>query len=131
MLDLDTDGADRILVVEDESSILAALTLLLDMEGYRVVEATDGRQGLERLASFAPDLIITDYMMPFMDGVEMIRRIRRDPRFSDVPVILISAAPPHDVDLGGLADASLPKPVGIDRLLEVIARLLERKRRDR
>jgi CheY-like chemotaxis protein len=131
MLDLDTDGADRILVVEDESSILAALTLLLDVEGYRVAEATNGQQGLERLAGFAPDLIITDYMMPFMDGVEMIRRIRQDPQFADVPVILISAALPHDVDLSGLADASLSKPTGIDRLLEVIERLLGRDRRGR
>lgn len=126
MLNLPADAAARILVVEDESSILTALTLLLDMEGYRVAEASNGQQGLERLASFAPDLVITDYMMPYMDGIEMLRRIRGDPKFRDLPAILISAALPADAELTGLADACLSKPIGIDRLLAVVEQLLQR-----
>jgi CheY-like chemotaxis protein len=128
MLELEADGAQRILVVEDESSILTALTLLLEMEGYRVAEASNGRQALERLSAFAPDLIITDYMMPYMDGIEMIRQIRNDAAFSDVPILLISAALPTDVKLAELADATLSKPVSIDRLLEVVQQLLVRRR---
>lgn len=125
MLDLEADEAGRILVVEDESSILTALTLLLDMEGYRVAEATNGRQALERLASFAPDLIVTDYMMPYMDGIEMVRQIRKNPAFADVPIILISAALPPNTETEGLIDAALSKPVGIDELLSVIDELLK------
>lgn len=94
MRDQKADGVGRILVVEDESSILTALTLLLEMEGYQVAEATNGRQGLELLAGFVPDLIVTDYMMPYMNGLEMVRHLRQDPVYADVPVILVSAALP-------------------------------------
>lgn len=128
MLDLEADEAGRILVVEDESSILTALTLLLDMEGYRVAEATNGRQALERLGSFVPDIIVTDYMMPYMDGIEMVRRIRRDPAFADVPIVLISAALPPAAETDDLIDAALAKPVGIEELLGVIDELLNRRR---
>ncbi|HEX5515130.1 MAG TPA: response regulator [Gammaproteobacteria bacterium] len=124
MHDLQAGSAARILVVEDESGILAALTLLLDMEGYRVTEATNGRQALERLRTTVPDLVITDYMMPYMDGIELMRQIRQDPALAGLPVILLSAALPEDIDLTGLADATLSKPVGIDELLDAIARLL-------
>ena|SRR5690625_5155583 len=124
MHDQQVDEAARILVVEDESSILTALSLLLDMEGYSVVEATDGRQGLEQLRALKPDLIITDYMMPFMDGIEMIRQIRQDAEFKDKPVILISAALPASIDASQWADAALPKPISIEKLLQVIRQLL-------
>src|SRR5690606_13720646 len=99
-------------------------TLLLDMEGYSVVEATDGRQGLEQLRAFKPDLIITDYMMPYMDGIEMIRQIRQDAEFKDKPIILVSAALPATVDTSQLADAALPTPIRINALLKVIRQLL-------
>lgn len=124
MHDLQAGSAARILVVEDESGILAALTLLLDMEGYRVTEATNGRQALECLRAGAPDLVITDYMMPYMNGVELMRQIRQDPELTGLPIILLSAALPEDTDLAGLADATLSKPVSIDELLDAIARLL-------
>lgn len=124
MHDLQAGSAARILVVEDESGILAALTLLLDMEGYRVTEATNGRQALECLRAGAPDLVITDYMMPYMDGAELMRQIRQDPELTGLPIILLSAALPEDTDLAGLADATLSKPVSIDELLDAIARLL-------
>lgn len=124
MRDQKADGVGRILVVEDESSILTALTLLLEMEGYQVAEATNGRQGLELLASFVPDLIVTDYMMPYMNGIEMVQRLRQDPDYADVPVVLISAAPPVGGEYAELVDVCLTKPVAIDQLLAAIERLL-------
>lgn len=124
MQDQLVDGTARILIVEDESSILTALALLLEMEGFEVVEATDGRQGLEQLRAFKPDLVISDYMMPYMDGIEMIRQIRQDPEFKRQPIVLISAALPQAVSPSDLADATLPKPINIDELLKVIWRLL-------
>jgi len=124
MRDQKADGVGRILVVEDESSILTALTLLLEMEGYQVAEATNGRQGLELLAGFVPDLIVTDYMMPYMNGLEMVRHLRQDPVYADVPVILVSAAPPAGEEGAELVDVCLPKPVAIDKLLAAIERLL-------
>jgi CheY-like chemotaxis protein len=116
------DGRKRILIVEDEQGVIDALAILLDIEGYRVVQANNGRTGLEQLASWECDIVLTDYSMPVMGGDEFIRSVRADPRHSDMPIILISATLAPGSAILALVDAFLPKPFPVDQLLRTIAR---------
>jgi len=83
-----------ILVVDDELSIVTAWKRVLQLEGYRVVTASNGREGLVAANEEKPDLIITDRAMPIMDGVEFCRHLKLEREFARVPVILTSAGPP-------------------------------------
>ena len=82
-----------ILVVDDEIGIANLLTDVLSDEGYRVLVAVNGREALKRAEEERPDLVITDYMMPIMDGAQLIRAIADHPDLKKVPVLLMSSAP--------------------------------------
>src|ERR1051325_3529667 len=77
-----------ILVVDDDAALCFALCRLLEQQGYEVVTATDGYEGLQRLAARRPDVLLTDIFLPEMDGIEMIRRVRR--RCRRLPIIAMS-----------------------------------------
>ncbi|MBC7428590.1 MAG: response regulator [Bacteriovorax sp.] len=115
-----------ILLVDDEKDILAALKELLEMEGYVVITALNGKTGLYLFHEFKPDLIISDMMMPIMNGYEMIAHIRLDPTLSKVPIIVMSSA----ITLARVEDAPwdyfIKKPYGIDDLLVIIKKLMEK-----
>ena len=113
-----------LLVVEDEPGIRDGLEMLLGLEGYDVATVSNGLQALERLASSGCDLVITDQMMPRMDGITFLNRLREDPRYRALPVIMISAVPRPPEVIGPLADAFLGKPFEAPRLLQTIRRLL-------
>lgn len=120
----DTASPDRdrrrpiILVIDDELAILDLLQELLQDEGYRVLRAENGLKGIEQTLDAQPDLILTDLMMPVMDGRALSRHLRAEPRTAQIPLILISAAyRAHDDDL---FDAVLAKPFDIAELLELI-----------
>ncbi len=111
-------GRPVLLVIEDEAMILDMLHMALDMEGYTVLEATDGQAGLARALDAQPDLILTDIMLPVMDGHALGRQLRADPRTAHIPVIAMSAAyRPQD---GDAFEAVLAKPFQIHSLLAVI-----------
>ena len=114
----------RILVVEDEPGIRDGLDMLLGLEGYAVSTAANGLLALQVLDEMPIDLVITDHMMPRMDGVTFITRLRGDARFRTLPVIMISAVPRPPENLGPLADAFLGKPFEARRLLLLISELL-------
>jgi CheY-like chemotaxis protein len=114
----------RILVVEDEPGTRQALEMLLDLEGYAVSVATNGRQGLDALAGNEFDLVITDHMMPLMDGLVFLSRVRGDPRLERLPVIMLSASPRPPEAMVALMDAFVAKPFEIPALLGLIERLL-------
>ncbi|MEX0732664.1 MAG: response regulator [Aquisalimonadaceae bacterium] len=122
----------NLLLVDDEPGILDALTLFLQLEGFRVVQASNGRQALDQLESQRFDLVITDLMMPYMDGAQLIGMMRETPTWANIPIVLSSAALPRDSDLPQRADAFLCRPFGVCRLIEVIKLLMERQqpRRD-
>ncbi|MDW7650768.1 MAG: response regulator transcription factor [Bacillota bacterium] len=80
-----------ILVVDDEESILELITFNLEKEGFRVSTAVDGQEALQKVAANKPDLIVLDWMLPGIDGLEVCRRIRKDPATSDIPVIMLTA----------------------------------------
>lgn len=113
-----------ILVVDDEQPIREMLQTLLQEEGYEVIVAAHGREGLERLDERLADLVLCDVMMPVCDGREMVRRMRASSRLADVPVILMSAGwTPPDVDPRHYA-ALVTKPFDLFQLLDLIERVL-------
>jgi len=80
-----------ILVVDDQKAMVMTTRLFLESQGYRVVEAYDGMQALDRLLEEKPDLIILDVMMPRLDGWGTLQNMRVDERFCDIPVIMLTA----------------------------------------
>src|SRR5689334_15623247 len=89
----------RVLLVEDAPFLRYAFGRLLRMHGFEVMEANDGREALDRVNEFQPQLVVTDLMMPVMDGVELIHRLRSDPRTADVPVLAITADASEQTEL--------------------------------
>jgi CheY-like chemotaxis protein len=89
-----------ILLVDDEPAIIETFAEVLAWEGFHVVTAANGKEGLEKLESVTPDLALIDYMMPVMDGADMIRTMWANPAYAKIPVVVISAAPmalPEDI----------------------------------
>lgn len=121
----------RILICDDDPAILRVLEVNLDVEGYDVLLARHGEEAIEVAAAEHPDLIILDIMMPKLDGLEVCRRIKSDPKLAKIPIVLLSARA-QDMDIReGLeigADAYLTKPFDPVELLDVIGRLLSGER---
>ena len=115
-----------VLVVDDEFGTLDVLVAALEDEGYRVLTAANGRRGLERLAEHKADLVISDFMMPLMDGAAMVRAMREHPELRDIPVIMMSAAPEAALrkHLDGYA-AFLRKPFSMQALTRIIASVIK------
>ena len=82
-----------ILLVDDEYAVVEILATLLADEGYAVLTASDGQQALEILSERIPDAVITDLMMPLVDGVELFREMQRNASHRRIPVLLMSSAP--------------------------------------
>lgn len=81
----------KILVVEDEPNLRKLLEVIIGKEGYQVATLDDGEAALEQIASFGPDLIISDVMMPRMDGLEFCRKVRAMPQFQQIPFVFLTA----------------------------------------
>jgi CheY-like chemotaxis protein len=82
-----------VLVVDDEFGVASLLEDVLQDEGHRVLTASNGRQGLERMTVEKPDLVFTDYMMPVMDGAAMLSAMAANAELKDIPVVLMSSLP--------------------------------------
>jgi len=121
--------SERILVIEDDPSILRGLQLNLGMEGYTVRSAVDGETGLQLARTEHPDLVVVDVMLPRMGGLDVLREIRQaDP---DLPVLILSAKGQESDKVAGLqlgADDYMVKPFGLKELLARIDALLRRRR---
>lgn len=119
--------AQRILVVDDEPSIVLSLQYLLQREGYEVDIAADGEAALEAAARRPPALIILDIMLPTMNGFEVCRRLRADPARAGVKVLMLTARGRDTEVQKGLklgADLYVTKPFSTHELLEQVRRLL-------
>lgn len=123
----DPSSGHRILVVDDEPAIRDVMQMLLELEGYVVRTAADGRQALELLACDHCDLVITDLMMPVMDGDELARRIRADAGIAQLPILLTTASVLPDGPPDGLFNGCLDKPYDLAELLARIEWLLRRR----
>jgi signal transduction histidine kinase len=111
-----------ILLVDDEDSYLEVVADVLTMAGYRCLRAHDGREALEIAREQQPTLIVTDYMMPRMHGLELLRALRGDAVLARIPTILLSAVRPSGADL---ATRYLQKPIHVDAIQTCIAELIE------
>jgi CheY-like chemotaxis protein len=114
----------RILVVDDDSSMRFLLKMLFESAGYQVVEAHHGAAALERLKEAHPALVVTDLMMPVMDGNQLIERLRSDPETQSIPILATTA---RLADVAEHADAVLTKPFDPDKFLDVARSLAERE----
>ena len=116
-------GAGPVLVVEDDPDVRQAMAELLEDGGYECILAEHGLEALETLRRRTPSLVLTDLLMPVMNGVELIDRLRRDARWSHLPVVVMTAAGERiiGVDLESLNVPVLKKPVDVATLAQVLA----------
>jgi two-component system phosphate regulon response regulator PhoB len=118
-----------ILIVEDEAPLVTMLRYNLEKQGFRVDEAADGQEAITKIAEAKPDLVLLDWMLPAMSGIEVCRQIRRRPGTRDLPIIMVTARAEEADSVRGLntgADDYITKPFSIDLLLARIRALLRR-----
>lgn len=121
-------NAARILVVEDDVSVLTGVSMNLRFEGYEVIQAQDGRTGLQKAIDESPDLVILDVMLPELNGYEVLTELRR--RGSQTPVVMLSAKGMETDKILGLdlgADDYVVKPFGLQELLARVKAVLRRR----
>jgi DNA-binding response OmpR family regulator len=116
----------RVLLAEDEPNIAESLTFLLGRAGFEVTSESDGRAALESALTAAPDLLILDVMLPGLDGFEILRRLRADPRGARLPVIVLTAKGQREdretaSEQG--ADLFITKPFSNAELVAAVTRL--------
>jgi DNA-binding response OmpR family regulator len=120
----------RILIVDDDAFIRRPLEFILREEGFAPVTAVNGEDGLAKLEGELPDLIVLDVMMPGMDGFTVCRRVRTDPRFASIPVILLTAkGQESDRERGFAAGATefMSKPYSPSELLRRVREILSER----
>ncbi len=118
--------AKKILAVDDERHIVRLVQINLQKAGYEVVTATNGREALEQVGKEKPDLVVMDVMMPEMDGLEALEKMKADPEMAEIPVIMLTAkAQDADVFSGWQkgADLYLTKPFNPAELLNFVKRI--------
>ena len=125
---MDTQGeVVTVLLVEDTEDNRLMMRRLLEMSGFRVVEALNGREAVEVAADVKPQLILMDLSLPYVDGLAATREIRRLPGLSNVPIVAVSAhdtADFHSQALDAGCDAYVTKPVHYPELEELVNSLL-------
>ncbi len=122
----------KVLVIDDDPVILELLRVNLEIEGFGVVTAGDGREGFARAVSEHPDLVLSDIMMPRMDGLELVAQLKRDARTKSLPIILLSAKAQNAEVQQGLeagADDYVTKPFDPLELIDRVNAVLAKARR--
>ena len=121
-------SGERILVVDDEPQMRRALRNALTAHGYEVTVAEDGATALEAIATWAPDAIVLDLVMPGIDGFEVLRGIKSSPEIQHTPVIMLTVKTQSADIVEGLregAELYLPKPFHPKELVSLVKRVLE------
>ena len=121
-------NSKRVLVVDDERHIVRLIQVNLEREGYQVLTAFDGKDGLQKAKTEKPDLIVLDVMMPYMDGFEVLKNMKADPVTAEIPVIMLTAkAQDADVFRGWSSgvDCYLTKPFNPMELLTFVRRIFQ------
>ncbi|MBW4466850.1 MAG: response regulator transcription factor [Pegethrix bostrychoides GSE-TBD4-15B] len=120
----------QLLIVDDEPGLRQAVQAYLEEEGFKVEVAANAREGWEMIQKFSPDLVISDIMMPQVDGYEFLKQLREDSRYQTVPVVFLTARGMTSDRIQGYnagCDAYLSKPFDPDELVAVVSNLLERR----
>jgi len=122
-----------ILVVDDDPDLVESVAMKLESKNYRVDRAYDGVEAWEKIKEEKPDLIILDVMMPRKNGYELCDELKADPKYSDIIVVLLTAVGDavtstsytHTGGKTTLADDFIPKPIDLDKLMEIVKENLE------
>jgi two-component system cell cycle response regulator len=120
----------RILVVDDEIINLRLVSRLLEIEGYEVISAQNGEAALRLIGQSPPDLALLDVMMPDMDGYELCRRLRQNPKTAGFPIVMLTATVDENDRLKGIeagADDCLPKPFDLEMLRTLVTKILHNR----
>lgn len=116
--------------MDDESEQVLFIKMRLEANGYEVISASDGEQGLDLVRKSKPDVVLVDLVMPRMDGIEVCRRLKLDPETRQIPLILFTASSIRDLQelcKGFGIEACLRKPYETEELLKTIGLLLHSK----
>ena len=123
-----------VLVVEDEAALVTLLRYNLEREGFRVAEARDGEEAMLQIAEQMPDLVILDWMLPLMSGIEVCRQLRRLPETRQLPIVMLTARGEEGDKLRGLdagADDYVTKPFSPSELIARLRAVLRRAKPER
>jgi DNA-binding response OmpR family regulator len=118
----------RILIVDDEPNIVLSLEFLMQQSGFEVAVARDGEEALAQMAAFRPDLVLLDIMLPKLNGYEVCQKLRENPDWAGVKVVMLSAKGRELEVSKGLAlgaDAYVTKPFSTRELIDQVRRLLD------
>ncbi|NMG57248.1 response regulator transcription factor [Geitlerinema sp. P-1104] len=122
--------SDKLLLVDDEPGLREAVQAYLSQSGFTVEVATNGQEGWDKLQQDIPDLVITDIMMPEVDGYQLLKQMREDPRLKAIPVVFLTARGMTSDRIQGYqarCDAYISKPFDPDELVAVVENLLARR----
>jgi DNA-binding response OmpR family regulator len=122
----------KVLIAEDSATVRRLVAARLIADGYEVLEASDGEEALKLALEEAPDLLVLDKVMPKLDGFEVIRALREDPRTSDLPIVMLTERTNEEDVLGGLdlgVEDYMPKPFSPHELSARVRRALRRSGR--
>jgi DNA-binding response OmpR family regulator len=111
-----------LLVIEDDQDLRWLLALIFTEKGYQVIQAEDGEEGLKTALTTPVDLILIDFDLPFIHGLEIVRQLRQHPRFEALPIIMMTChgKAAYDSAVNAGCDEFLPKPIDFDRLYELL-----------
>jgi two-component system, OmpR family, phosphate regulon response regulator PhoB len=124
-----TSSRPLVLIVEDEAALMTMLRYNLEKQGFRVEEAGDGEEALSRITELKPDMVLLDWMLPHLSGIEVCRQIRRRPATRELPVIMITARSEDQDAVRGLntgADDYVTKPFSTEALVARMRALMRR-----
>ncbi len=125
--------AEKILIVDDDPDLVESVRIILESKGYEVEAAYDGVEGLQKVKEFNPDLIVLDVMMPKKNGYEVCKELKSDPKYSNIPILLLTAvvsqipsSSQYTLDQGmeTEADDYVDKPVEPEELVRRVEVLL-------
>lgn len=129
--DMEVDRPTRVLVADDEGSVRRSMVRLLEAQGYEVVEAEDGSRAWDMVQEERPDIVVSDILMPGLDGLELCRAIRDDPELRLTPVVLVTGLGDTEDRIRGIdagADDFITKPFDIHELVARVRSLARMKR---
>jgi CheY-like chemotaxis protein len=120
----------RVLVADDAPDILVVIQKTLESAGYEVITAANGKEAYQKAIEIKPDLIISDILMPLMNGFKLCDELKNNPNYGHIPIILMTAVyrQPDHIEMGFKygADAYIAKPFKNDQLLEIVKQLMHK-----
>ena len=119
----------KIIIIEDETSIIQLVQHNLEKEGFVVSSSTNGNDGLKELKKFEPNLLLLDWMLPDLSGIDVCKSLRRDKNYKNLPIIMLTAKGEEEDKVKGLesgVDDYITKPFGFNELMARIKALLRR-----